>query len=129
MPKMTAAQASELAKHFLSLAQSIGDYRFRNWKKLSKKDNQQLGSFQWSVLNFGEDMLAMSTTLVLPEVKNSLETIEGLTDKVEKTLAGLGKIQKIIQCAAAIVILGGAIMGKDPVAIGKAIQNLADEVA
>ena len=126
---MTAAQASELAKHFLSLAQSIGDYRFRNWKKLSKKDNQQLGSFQWSVLNFGEDMLAMSTTLVLPEVKNSLTTIEGLTAKVEKTLAGLGKIQHIIQCAAAIVILGGAIMGKDPVAIGKAIQNLADEVA
>ena len=126
---MTAAQASELAKHFLSLAQSIGDYRFRNWKKLSKKDNQQLGSFQWSVLNFGEDMLAMSTTLVLPEVKNSLTTIEGLTEKVEKTLAGLGKIQHIIQCAAAIVILGGAIMGKDPVAIGKAIQNLADEVA
>ena len=126
---MTAAQASELAKHFLSLAQSIGDYRFRNWKKLSKKDNQQLGSFQWSVLNFGEDMLAMSTTLVLPKVKNSLTTIEGLTEKVEKTLAGLGKIQHIIQCAAAIVILGGAIMGKDPVAIGKAIQNLADEVA
>ena len=129
MPKLNATQASELARHFLALAQSIGDYRFRNWQKLTKKQNQQLGDFHWSVLNFGEEMLALSTSLVMDDVKNSLDRIGELTVKVERTLGGLAKIQSIINCAAAIVILGGAIMGKDPFAIQKAIDNLAGEVS
>jgi hypothetical protein len=128
MPKLNAAQASELARHFLALAQSIGDYRYRNWQKLAKKDNQQLGDFQWSVLNCGEDMLASSTTLVMDDVKNSLAKIEVLTVKVENTLASLSKIQTIINCAAAIVILGGAVISKNPGTITGAIEALEDAV-
>jgi len=128
MPKLNATQASELARHFLALAQAIGDYRYRNWKKLSKKDNQQLADFQWSVLNCGEDMLANSTTLVLDDVKNSLGKIEDLTVKVESTLASLAKIQTIINCAAAIVILGGAVISKNPGTITSAIEALEDAV-
>jgi len=129
MAKLNATQASELARHFLALAQAIGDYRYRNWKKLSKKDNQQLADFQWSVLNCGEDMLANSTTLVLDDVKNSLAKIEDLTVKVESTLAGLSKIQTIINCAAAIVILGGAVMSKNPNSIAGAIEALEEAVS
>src|SRR4029453_10341153 len=129
MPKLNAAQASELARHFLALAQSIGDYRYRNWKKLKKKDNQQLGNFQWSVLNCGEDMLAISTGLVMNDVKNSLATIEELTEKVEETLTSLAKVQSIINCTAAIVILGGSILAKNPLAIAKAIEDLDSTVS
>jgi hypothetical protein len=129
MPKLNTAEANELAMHFLALAQSIGDYRFRNWKRLSRKENHKLGNFQWSVLNFGEDMLALSTVLVMDDIENSLAAIGDLTKKVEQTLSGLGKIQKIINCAAAIVSMGGAIIAKDPSAIEKAIENLAKELS
>jgi hypothetical protein len=36
MANLTDIQAAELAKNFLGLAQAFGNYRFVNWKKLSK---------------------------------------------------------------------------------------------
>jgi len=74
-------------------------------------------------------MLANSTTLVMDDVKNSLAKIEDLTVKVESTLAGLSKIQTIINCAAAIVILGGAVMSKNPNSIAGAIEALEEAVS
>jgi hypothetical protein len=126
MAKLTAAQANILANQFLGLAQAVGDYRFSNWDKLSKNDNQKLGNLQWSILNLGEDILALSTTLVMDEVKDSLTTISDITLQIKATITKLSNIQKAINVAASVVTLGSAIISKNPQSIIKGIDSLKE---
>lgn len=125
MAKLTSQQANELANYFLGLAQAIGDYRFDNWSTLTKAENQKLGSLQWSILNYGEDILVLSTTLVMDEVETSLAEMQAVTQDIKKTIHKLKSIQKAFDLASSIITLGGAILSKNPDAIGSEIKSLA----
>lgn len=124
MLNLTAQQANDLSNNFLGLAQGIGDYRFLNWSDLSIADNQRLGSLQWSILNSGEDILALSTTLVMINVESSLSQINDLTQQIKGTINSLKDIQKAINVAATIVTLGAAIISKNPQGIVSGIQGV-----
>ena len=124
MPTLTAQQASDLSNNFLGLAQAIGDFRYDNWTTLSKNDNQNLGNLQWSILNYGEDILAMSVTLVMADVDGSLAQISSITQQIKGTISTLQQAQKAINVAASIVTLGGAIVSKNPKAIAGGIQGV-----
>lgn len=126
MAELTATQANELANNFLGLAQAIGDFRYNNWNELSQPQNQQLGNLQWSILNYGEDILALSTTLVMDDVQTSLDKINNITVEIKATIQQLKNIQKAINVAAAIVTLGGAVISKSPSSIGSALQGMID---
>lgn len=127
MANLTSKQANELAGNFLGLAQAIGDFRFSNWKELPKEDNQRLGSLQWSILNYGEDILAFSTILVMDEVKASLEKIKDISKDIKENINSIKNIQKGINIAAAIVTLGAAIISKNARSVTDAIDCLATE--
>lgn len=126
MSKLTSVQANALANDFLGLAQAIGDFRYDNWNTLSKPQNQQLSNLQWSILNYGEDILALSTTLVMDDVQTSLDKINGITVEIRSTIQLLKNIQKAINVAAAIVTLGGAVISKDPASVNTALQGMID---
>jgi hypothetical protein len=123
MSKLTSEEANQLSNNFLGLAQAVGDYRFKNWNSLSTNDNQKLASFQWSLLNHGEDILAFSTQLVFEEVSESLQTIQSLTEKIQHTIIKLENIQKVINLATSAVTLGAAIISKDPKAITAGLNS------
>jgi hypothetical protein len=126
MAKLTAQQANDLANNFLGLAQAIGDYRFQNWNSLPKTENQRLGNFQWSILSYGEDILALSTALVMDDVQDSLAQINQVTLEIKETIKSLDQLQKTINVAASIVSLGGAIVSKNPKAIVAGIQGVRE---
>ena len=126
MAKLTSKQANELANNFLGLAQAIGDFRYNNWTKLSKDENQRLGNFQWSILNNGEDILALSTTLVMDDVQDSLSQINDVTMQIKGSIDKLENVQKGINIAAAIVTLGSSIISKNPKSVVKAIKGVID---
>ena len=128
MENLTSAQAAELAKTFLGLAQSMGNYRFTNWKKLTKAQNQELSDKQWSILNAGEDMLALSTTLLINEANETLKQIKQVTSDIDKTILQIKKIQKVINIGTAVVQLAAVIIGKQPLAIPGAIDDLIKAV-
>jgi hypothetical protein len=121
---LTAKQANDLGKDFLALAQAIGDFRYDNWNTLSKEDNQRLSDFQWSILNYGEDILALSVILVMDDVEASLTKINTISSKIKGTIQVLKNIQKGIDVAAAIVTLGAAIISKSPKVIADSIDGL-----
>jgi hypothetical protein len=127
MANLTSKQANELAGYFLGLAQAIGDFRFSNWKDLPKEENQKLGNLQWSILNYGEDILAFSTILVMEEVKVSLQKIKDITSDIKENINSIKNIQKGIIIAAAIVTLGAAIISKNARSVTDAIDCLAKE--
>jgi hypothetical protein len=126
MGKLSSEEANQLSNNFLGLAQAVGDYRFQNWNNLSIKDNQKLASFQWSLLNNGEDILVFSTQLVFEEVSESLQTIQSLTDKIKHSITKLENIQKAINIAASAVTLGAAIVSKDPKAITAGLKGFVE---
>jgi hypothetical protein len=126
MAKLNAQQANELAANFLGLAQAIGDYRFNNWKTLSRTDNQRLGNMQWSILNSGEDMLALSTNLVMTDVQGSLKQISNITVQIRTSIQKLSNVQKAIKIAASLVTLASAIISKSPGGIVDGIQAVQD---
>jgi len=126
MANLTAIQANALANNFLGLGQAIGDFRYDNWNELSQPQNQQLSNLQWSILNYGEDILALSTTLVMDDVQTSLDKINNITVEIKATIQQLKNIQKAINVAAAIVTLGGAVISKSPSSIGSALQGMID---
>ena len=123
MAKLTSLQANILANNFLGLAQAIGDFRYENWNNLSKADNQKLGDFQRSILNYGEDILALSTTLVMDDVQTSLAQINNVTAQIKGTIKNLQNIQKGINVAASVVTLGAAIISKNPETVASAISG------
>lgn len=126
MAKLTSQQANDLANNFLGLAQAIGDFRYENWNVLSKAENQRLGNSQWSILNYGEDILALSTILVMDDAQTSLTQINDVTTQIKGTIKNLQNIQKGINVAASIVTLGAAIISKNPQAIVDSISGVVE---
>ncbi len=126
MAELTSTQASALSNDFLGLAQAIGDFRYDNWNNMPQAQNQQLSNLQWSILNYGEDVLALSTVLVLDDVQTSLDQINEITVEIKTTIQQLKDVQKAIGLASAIVTFGGAIISKDPSAIKTGLQGLID---
>jgi len=125
MAKLTSRQAYDLANNFLGLAQAIGDFRYSNWYLLSKADNQMLGDLQWSILNSGEDILTLSTILVMDDVSESLGKINDITARIKGNIHTLQNIQKGINIAASVVTLGAAIISKNARSVTDAIDGLA----
>ena len=126
MANLSAQEANKLASNFLGLAQSIGDFRFNNWDNLTNNENQRLGNLQWSILNYGEDILALSTQLVIEDSKQSLEDINNISAEIKATINTIQKIQKGINVATSIVVLGGAIISKNPQAIVDALKGVVE---
>ncbi len=126
MAILTSIQANALSNDFLGLAQSIGDFRYDNWNKMSPSQYQQLGSFQWSIMNYGEDIFALSTVLVMDDVQTSVDKINNITVEIKSTIQQLKDIQKVINVAAAIVTFGGAVISKSPSSIGTTLQGVID---
>ena len=124
MAQLTAQQANDLANQFLALAQAIGDFRYNHWNDLSKVQHQRLASQHWSVLNYGEDILALSTALIMDDVSSSLASIKTITGQIKSSLGTLKDIQKGIGITTVIVMLGAAIISQSPIAIAGAIQEL-----
>jgi hypothetical protein len=129
MPKLSSKQARDLSQQFLRFAQIVGDYRFSNWDELSKQENETLASCQWSLLNAGEDMLAVSTVLILNDAEFEIKQLNEITDNIKHAVHTLKQVQKVINIAAAGVSLGAAIISGSPQAIYEAFQNLAKATA
>jgi hypothetical protein len=126
MATLTSQQATDLANDFLALARAVGDFRYRNWYALSKEEKQELAALKASIMKSGEDILALSASLVMDDVQTSLDQIKNLTSQIKGTIENLHNIQKGINVAAAIVTLGTAIISRNPRSIIEAINGVAD---
>ncbi|MEB2775201.1 hypothetical protein SYJ56_07770 [Algoriphagus sp. D3-2-R+10] len=124
MANLTTDQANQLSENFYSLAIALGDFRVENWDRLTPEQRKELSDIQYSVIRCGEDILALSTTLVMDEVADSLGKINTISEEIKGTIKTLGNIQKGLNVAAAILILGVAIINRDTQGIGNSIKNV-----
>ena len=124
MANLTSEQANRLSDDFFYLSMAITDFRNENWEQLTLEENKELSDMQGAILRLGEDILAFSTTLVMNEVVESLAKISAITEEIQGTIKTLVTIQKGINTAAAVLILGEAILKRDPEEVGNSIKGL-----
>lgn len=126
MSNLTAIQANRLANEFLSLAQSIGEFRYKNYDNLNNEENQKLRNYHWSVMNSSDDIFTLSANLVLEDTEEALTEISGVSSEMKNTYKDLQNIQKAIDIAASVVTLGAAIISKNPQAIADSLSGLIE---
>lgn len=126
--RVTSDQLFALSKLLRELSVSIGDYRFSNWDDLKPKQRDVLESAEWSLLNASSDVITYAVGLELDETEWAFNKLQGLIKKAQKTLKTLAQARKAINIATAAVGLAGAIISKNPVAIGQQAKNLFDTV-
>lgn len=126
MANLTFEQASQLSENFYQLSSAILDFRVANWDRLSPEEMKELSYAQNSFLRFGEDILAFYTTIVMDEIQDSLEKINTITGEIKATIKDLKNIQKGLNVAASILILGAAIINRDTQGIGTSLKELIE---
>ena len=126
MANLTSDQAIQLSDNFFHLSAAITDFRIANWERLSIEENKGLSETGFKLLKLGEDILALATTLIMDEVADSLAQINTITEDIKGTIKSLTNIQKGLNVAAAILVLGVAILNRDPRGIGKSIKDVVE---
>lgn len=126
MSKLNSKQARALAVNFISLAESMSEYRYHHKESLSPSQKENLKNLHDEISYAGKKMLAISTTLAMIEVEKSLSQINNITIEINKSITKLENTQKVINVATSIVKLGAAIVGKDPATILTSITGVED---
>ncbi len=126
--KLSSEEAFQLSKSFRELSVSLGDYRFANWSKLSDKEKRACEDAEWSLLNASADIRTAAVGLVLEETELSFSRLQQTTAEAKKTIKRLEDIRKAINIATAAVSLAGAIISRDPSAIGKTAKGLYEAI-
>lgn len=124
MPDLTSAQAKELARQFLSLGQSVNNYRIENWEKQTTKERKSLSDLHWQITNYVDDFVSLSTTLVLEDAEADLKKLQSVTKDIEKSIRKIETVQKVVNIAAAVVAVAAAIVAKNPKTIAKEMNEL-----
>lgn len=128
MPKLTSDQAFVLAQAFHDLYVEIGNYRFRVHQDLTPAKRRQLEDLQFDVLNTSTQFNALSISLALDNLQDTLDDISAATEKMNKAIKRLKDVQKVIAIATAAVTLGGAIISMNLSAIASALGGVAAAV-
>jgi hypothetical protein len=122
--KLTSEEAFDLSKGIRDISACIGDYRFKNWRVLSKSQRRSLEDIEWSLLNLSSDVLTSAVGLILDESKCDVDRLVKLTSSARKTLIQLEDTKKAVGIAAAVLGLAAAIVSKDIEAIAKNAESL-----
>ena len=128
MEKLTLKQGNELANNFLTLAQSIGDYRIKNYKSLTKNQNLKLRQLHKKTLDYSDDLYTMSATIIMDDAENSLSKLDAITKKIKNSYKSLEEVQKAIDIATDIIKLAASLFSLNPLAIIDSIDNLKEAI-
>ena len=124
MTKLTSKQVNALANNFLALAQSIGDYRYKNYDSLTENQNKRLRESHKRTLDYSDDLYTLSASLVMNDVATSLKKIALITEKINGIYTSLENVQKAINIATSVVTLGASIFSLSPQGVMDSIDTL-----
>ena len=128
MEHLTSEQVNQLAGHFLSMAQSIEEFRSQNFTNLSPAQNKDIKDFHTIILDCADNLYTLSATLVLEDVAASLAKIGEVTNRMKTLVTTLKNVQKAIDIAASVVTLSKSILAGNLPAIGTSLAGLDQAV-
>lgn len=129
MSKITAAEALQLAKDYNESANAIGDFRLKNWDKLSAEDRLVLGNTGRTLLDHSQDLITYAVGKILDDTQASLNDIRKATADANQTIKTINDIKKVISIGAALVSLAAAIYTENPSGIAQAVKDVVSAVS
>jgi hypothetical protein len=128
MPPVTQSQARDLARKYLELSHTLGQYRFDHWDDLAPEQRKEMEDREWSLQNLSSDMTTMAVGIDLDDLAGDLKVLQDASDKARAALTDLHAAGSLLVVAAKMVTLGGAIISRDPSAIASAAGGLVEAV-
>jgi hypothetical protein len=128
MSKITAAQALQLAKTYNESANAIGDFRLRNWDKLSAEDRLVLGNTGRTLLDQSQDLITYAVGKILDDTQASLDEIRRATADANRAIKTIDDIKRVISIGAALISLAAAIYTENPSGISDAVKAVVSAV-
>jgi hypothetical protein len=128
MPGLTVEQADELANQALSLKKAVGEFRNQFFDVLTPEHRDGMQTLAIELGNEVDHLTAVAIKLSLVDLQGALCHLSKITNGVNKAVAHLSDLRKVITVATALVDLGAAIAAADPRAVLAALRNTATSI-
>jgi hypothetical protein len=125
LPKLAAAdsgttltddQMQQLAQSFHDISVAIGQIRLdaiKGGASLTDPNIVQLQGYVFSLKNISDNLALQSANLTLANADQALQQISLATQTADHALAQIARIDKAVQIASAVIVLGAAITTRD----------------
>src|ERR1700727_2504580 len=124
---LTDDQMQQLAQDFHDISVAIGQVRLDAIKAgaaLTDPGIVQLQGYVFSLKNVSDNLAVQSANLTLQNADQALQQISLATQTADHALDKLANIDKAIQIASAVIVLGPALSSKDVSQIGTAAKGV-----
>jgi hypothetical protein len=124
---LTDDQMQQLAQSFHDISVAIGQVRLDAIKagaSLTDAAIVQLQGNVFSLKNISDNLAVQSANLTLQNVDQILNQISVATQTADHALDKLASIDKAVQIASAVIVLGAAITTHDPSQIANAAKSV-----
>jgi hypothetical protein len=124
---LTDDQMQQLAQAFHDISVAIGQVRLDAIKagaSLTDSGIVQLQGYVFSLKNVSDNLAVQSANLTLQNAAQALQQISVATQTADHALDKLAKIDKAIQIASSVIVLGAAIASHDPSQIVSAAKSV-----
>jgi hypothetical protein len=124
---LTDDQMQQLAQSFHDISVAIGQVRLDAIKagaSLTDPRIVQLLGNVFSLKNVSDNLAVQSANLTLQNADQVLNQISVATQTADHALDKLAKIDKAVQIASAVIVLGAAITTRDPSQIANAARSV-----
>jgi hypothetical protein len=124
---LTDDQMQQLAQSFHDISVAIGQVRLDAIKagaSLTDAAIVQLQGNVFSLKNISDNLAVQSANLTLQNVDQILSQISSATQAADHALDKLANIDKAVQIASAVIVLGAAITTHDPSQIENAAKSV-----
>ncbi|MBC6998259.1 hypothetical protein [Cytophaga sp. FL35] len=124
MANLTSEQVKELADNILKMTNDLGDFRYRNFSKLTPQENTRLKELHNNLLEHTTELYTKSAVLVLDDAVESLDKIKIITEKTQELYSNLDNIQTGINWATKILGMASAILSLNTESIAASIKSI-----
>jgi hypothetical protein len=124
---LTDDQMQQLAQSFHDISVAIGQVRLDAIKagaSLTDSNIVQLQGNVFSLMQAANNLALQGANLTLENADQALNQISVATKSADLALAKLAKIDKAVQIASAVIVLGAAINSRDMSQIGAAAKGV-----
>ena len=120
-------QMQQLAQSFHDISVAIGQVRLDGIKagaSLTDPGIVQLQGYVFSLKNISDNLALQAANLTLQNADQALQQISVATQTADRALDKLARIDKAVQIASAVIVLGAAITTRDPSQIISAAKSV-----
>ena len=124
---LTDDQMQQLAQDFHDISVAIGQVRLDAIKAgaaLTDPGIVQLQGYVFSLKNVSDNLAVQAANLTLQNADQALQQISVATQTADHALDKLANIDKAVQIASAVIVLGAAITTRDPSQILNAAKSV-----